>query len=113
MHELGVVKSALNTVDAFCRENGIDLVDTIVLQIGELSGVVPEYVRQLFPAVTHDTPYESTKLEIEVEEGNAVCRSCKRVFNVLKTEGVCPHCGKKDGEVISGRDFLIKEILVP
>ncbi|MEG1790564.1 MAG: hydrogenase maturation nickel metallochaperone HypA, partial [Oscillospiraceae bacterium] len=106
MHELSVVREALRTVDAFAKENGIDVIDTIVLQIGELSGVVPAYVEELYPAVVYETQYQNTKLKIEVEEGNAVCRKCKRVFNVIKNEGFCPHCGEKDAEVISGREFL-------
>ena len=113
MHELGVVSSAMKTVEAFARENGIDFIDTIVFQIGELSGVVPEYVEQIYPAVVEGGPYEKTKLKIEVEEGAGVCRECRRAYNIIKYEGICPHCGRKDAEIISGRDFLIKEILVP
>ena len=113
MHELGVVKAALKTVDAFVKENGIEQVDTIVLQIGELSGVVPAYVEKLYPAVVHGTPYENTRLQIETEEGMAVCRDCHRAFNVLKNDGLCPRCGVRNADVVSGREFLVKEILIP
>lgn len=113
MHELGVIKAALKTLDAFCEENDIDEVDTIVLQIGELSGVIASYLEELYPAAVYQTKYENMKLRVEEEEGVAVCRDCKRAFNVIKNEGRCPRCGKKNADVISGRDFLIKEILVP
>lgn len=113
MHELGVVREAIRTVDAFADENGIQEIDTIVLLIGDLSLVIPEYVENLYPAVVEGTKYEKTKLKIEVEEGRAVCRRCKRAFEVVKNEGYCPRCGVRDSDVISGRDFLIKEIIVP
>lgn len=113
MHELGVIREAVKTVEAFAAENGIDVIDTIVLEIGELSGVIAEYVEQLYPAVVDGTRFRNTKLKIEVEEGVGVCRQCQRAFNIIKTEGHCPRCGKKDAEVISGRGFMIKEILIP
>ncbi len=34
---------------AFARKNGIDGIEAIVLQIGELSLVIPEYVAELYP----------------------------------------------------------------
>lgn len=113
MHELGVVREAVKTVDAFARENGIDFVDTIVLEIGELSGVIPQYVETIYPAVVEGTPYERTKLKIEVEEGNGVCRRCHKMFNIIKNEGYCPRCNVRDADVISGRDFVVKEVMVP
>jgi hydrogenase nickel incorporation protein HypA/HybF len=30
---------------------------------------------------------------------------------VLQNKGVCPDCGEKDAEVLSGREFMIKEIV--
>lgn len=113
MHELGVIRAALRTLDTFCEENNIQEIDTLVLQIGELSGVIASYLEELYPAAVYQTKYEKMKLKIEEEEGVAVCRDCKRAFNVIKNEGRCPRCGKKNADVISGRTFMIKEILIP
>ena len=79
MHELGVIREAMKTVEAFAQENNIDVIDTIVLQIGELSGVIPDYVEQLFPAVVDGTKYRNVRLQIEVEEGIGVCRRVRGV----------------------------------
>ena len=113
MHEIGVVRSMLRTVEDFARENGIDKVVTIVVEIGDLSMIVPKYVEEIYSAVVRDTPFEGTELVVEVEEGQGVCRDCRRAFPIVKYEGYCPRCGKRNADIISGRDFIIKEIVVP
>ncbi len=113
MHEIGVVRQVLRTVEAFAKENGIDRIDTIVLEIGDLSLVIPKYVEDIYKVIIKDTPFEFTKLKIEVEEGQGICRGCKRAFPIVKNEGYCPRCGKRNAEVISGRDFIVKEVIVP
>lgn len=42
MHEIGVVRSMVKTVTDFAEQNGIKEVTEIVLDIGELSLVIPQ-----------------------------------------------------------------------
>ena len=113
MHELGIVMEIVKVVDNLAKEQGITAVDTIVLQIGELSPVVPKYIEECYPAAIDGTFMENTKLEIEIMPGNGICKNCNTVFNVLAENGSCPKCQSKDFEIISGRDLYIKEIRVP
>lgn len=103
----------VNTVLGFAGENGIEKIEAIVLQIGELSLIVPEYVEQLYPMVAGGTLLADTRLEIETIPGMAECEDCDEVYNVVKNAGVCPACGSRSKTVLSGTDFLIKELLVP
>jgi len=113
MHELGIVMEIVRVVDELAKEQGITVVEAIVLQIGELSPVVPKYIEECYPAAVDGTFMENTKLEIEIMPGNGICKDCETVFNVLKNSGKCPRCGSKNFETLSGRDFYIKEIRVP
>lgn len=113
MHEIGVVRQVLRTVEAFAKENELDMIDTIVLEIGDLSLVIPKYVEDIYNVIIKDTPFENTKLKIEVVEAQGICRDCKRAFPIVKNEGYCPRCGKRNADVISGRDFIVKEVIVP
>lgn len=113
MHELGVVFEVIKAVDRVANDEGIDKVGGIVLQIGELSSMIPAYVETCFPAAIYGkSRYDNTKLEIEIIEGKAECRECGKVFNVKKYEGYCPNCNSFDKELITGREFILKEILV-
>ncbi len=113
MHEIGVVRSMMRTVEDFARDNGIDEIVSIVLEIGDLSMIIPKYVEDIYSVVSKDTRFEGTELVIETVEGQGVCRDCKRAFPIVKNEGYCPRCGRRNADIISGRDFIIKEIVVP
>ena len=113
MHELGIVMEIVRVVKDLALEQGRSTVDSIVLQIGELSPVVPRFIEECYPAAVDGTFMEKTKLEIEIMPGNGMCNDCSTVFNVLKSEGTCPKCHSKSFAILSGRDFYIKEIKVP
>lgn len=111
MHELGIVYDIVKSVDEIAKKNGLTKIDTIVLQIGELSSIVPKYIEECYPAAVDGTMMVDTKLKIEILSGNALCKSCKKVFNVIENKNICPACNSKESEIISGREFMIKEIL--
>lgn len=111
MHELGIVVHIVQTVEDFAVENGLTRIDTVVLQIGELSGVVPRYIEACYPAAVNGTSLQETKLQIEILPGNAVCNKCSKVFNLLQNDYKCPSCGENDYEILCGKEFVIKEIL--
>ncbi len=110
LHELGIVFDIIKTVTAFAERNAVTTIDTLVLQIGELSSVVPKYIEDCYPAAVDGTAMEDTKLEIEIMPGNGMCKACDNVFNVVQNRGKCPNCGYEEWETLSGKEFMIKEI---
>ena len=113
MHELGIVMEIVRVVTELVKEQDISEVEAVVLQIGELSTVVPKYIEECWPAAIDGTFMERTKIEIEIMPGNAICKDCGTVFNLLSNEGKCAGCHGKNFDILSGRDFYIKEIRVP
>ena len=111
MHELGIMFNVVRSVESFARQNGVEKIDTLVLQIGELSPVVPQYIEACYPAAVDGTLLQETKLKIEILPGNALCKQCRKVYNLLQNRAGCPHCGDPDYEILSGKEFMIKEIL--
>lgn len=111
MHELGVVINVIKTVENFAAKNGVTKIDTLVLQIGELSSMIPKYIESCYPAAVDGTIMENTKLKIEILPANCICKKCKKVFNLLENKSVCPNCKGEEFEILGGREFFIKEIL--
>lgn len=109
MHELGVVLEVLRTVEAVAEEQGLTRVESIVLQVGELSSMVPRYLLDCFPAAADGTIFQDTELRIETLPANARC-VCGKVFPLVTLKGVCPRCGGTAPELLGGKEFLIKEI---
>lgn len=111
MHELGIVYHIVEQVLRVAAEQELTQVETLVLQVGELSSVVPRYLEACFPAAVDGTLLEKTKLSIEVLPANGLCAACSTVFHLTAHCGTCPHCGGKEHETLSGREFYIKEIV--
>lgn len=111
MHELGVLIEVIKTVEDFAKANEITKIQTLVLQIGELSSMVPKYIEACYPAAVDGTLLQDTELKIEILPGNAICRKCNKVFNLIENNNNCPHCRNRDWELLCGKEFMIKEII--
>jgi len=111
LHELGVVFEVIKTVENFAEKNGVTKIEKLVLQIGELSSMIPKYIEACYPAAVDGTIMQDTKLEIEILPGNGICKNCSKVFNLIENRQVCPSCGSKEWQLLSGKEFIIKEII--
>jgi hydrogenase nickel incorporation protein HypA/HybF len=111
MHELGVILEVIKTVENFARKNGLTKINTLVIQIGELSSMIPRYIEACYPAAVDGTLLQKTKLIIEIVPGNAICKECSKVFNLIENKSKCPKCGSEDWEILCGKEFVIKEII--
>lgn len=111
MHEVGVLLQVVKTVESFAQNNELTKIDTLVLQIGELSSMIPRYIKACYPAAVDGTLLQDTKLEIEILPGNGICKKCNKVFNLIENNSKCPHCGDNDWELLCGKEFMIKEII--
>ncbi|NMM64314.1 hydrogenase maturation nickel metallochaperone HypA [Clostridium sp. P21] len=111
MHELGVLIEVIETVENFARKNALSKIDTLVLQIGELSSMIPRYIEVCYPAAVHDTLLKDAKLKIEILPGNAICKKCNKVFNLIANNNTCPNCKSRHWELLCGKEFVIKEII--
>ena len=113
MHEIGIVRQLLRTVADFAQENGVEEICEVVVDCGELSLVIPEYVEELYPVVMKGSILERAGLTIHMVPGLAECDDCDEIFNVVDNKGICPNCGSFRKTVLSGKDFTIREIVVP
>ncbi|MDF2821428.1 MAG: hydrogenase nickel incorporation protein HypA [Clostridiales bacterium] len=111
MHEIGVLFEVVKSVERLAKENDVKKIETLVLQIGELSSMIPKYMKTLYPAAIDGTILEGSELEIEVLPANGLCRDCNKVFSLIENNGTCPLCRNKNFELLSGKEFFIKEII--
>ena len=113
MHEIGILRQLVRTVTDFAAENGVSEIREVVVDCGELSLVIPEYLEQLYPVAVKDSILRDAKLTIHMIPGMAECEDCDEIFNVVEHKGYCPNCGSFDKTVLSGREFSVREIHVP
>ncbi len=111
MHEIGALTKAVDLVEAAAKENGLDHIGFITLEVGELTGYIPDFFEKYFPVVTEDRPlFAETELRIRTVKGQALCQDCLSLYNVMRNEGRCPKCGSREKKILGGQQFLVKEI---
>ena len=110
MHELGLVINIIKQIEKYMKENKLTKIDTLVLQVGKLSEVYPKYLMDVYPFAVEDTMLKDTKLVIEETAGIGKCNNCDFIYNLVENANECPVCSSKSFSIISGREFLIKEI---
>ena len=97
-------------VEEYAKENNVKNIETLVLQIGELSSIIPRYIEEVFPIAVERTSMKNTKLVIEILPGMGRCKACGFGYNIARSNRTCPLCGSNEWEIISGKEFNIKEI---
>ena len=112
MHELGICDALLKMVDRIAKDEQLDGISRITVEVGTLSGVVPKYLEDCWVAVTDGTPYMNCEFVVETVEGTAKCFDCGQEFAAgINDKLVCPFCGGNKLVPVSGRDLTLKEIL--
>ena len=111
MHELGIVSEVVKVARKAAEANNLTKIHKIILQVGELSGAIPEYVEKAFPAVVYNTTMEDCDLEVEAIPAIAICKECNHEYMLKDSNGVCPFCNSNRYDIISGNQLLIKNIV--
>ena len=70
MHELGVLKNAINAVSSAAKKHGIQQIKFITLEIGEDSTFVPVFLEKLFPvAIDGLEMFKQAQLKLQLVPG--------------------------------------------
>ena len=114
MHELGVAFHCIKEINKIAEENGVTRISAVTLQIGEVSTVIPEYLEDVWQwAVKKETVLKDAKLKIEVMKAVTFCENCKQEYHTVQYGKTCPHCGSDNTYLVTGNEFIIKELEVP
>ena len=112
MHEISVLNNALKTIEEVAKEQKVKSVSEIVLEVGELTGIVPGIFESFFPLLIDERPlFKEASLSIIIRPGRGLCLDCGNMYNIFKNEGCCPKCKSREKKIISGQDLIIKEIV--
>ena len=113
MHEMSVVAHVIDTVDAFAERCRVKEIQTVVLQLGAVSGVIPEFINECWaPAVYFSKHMKNSTVEMEEIPARGRCRDCGTEYDMQKYEGICPVCMSNKWEELSGSEIIIKEVRI-
>jgi hydrogenase nickel incorporation protein HypA/HybF len=108
VHEYSLVLALLEQVEHHLDGRPRATVRRVTVQVGELSGVVPELLRTAFEVAGQDTRCANTELVLDRVPARWSCRGCGREFaggEVL----TCEACGAP-ARLVAGEELNLMRI---
>lgn len=114
MHELGIVFHIIKEVKEIAEENSCSRISKVVMEIGEVSTIVPYYLEDCWKwAVAKDDGImRGCELSINVLDAITHCDACGQDYPTVKHGKVCPCCGSDRTWLLQGNEVQIKQIEV-
>lgn len=111
MHELGIVAHVIKRVEEIGRENSLEKIARVTLEIGEVSGVVHRYLTDCWKwSVKKSELMKDSELCIETLKAVTYCEDCGGNYSTVEFAKVCPYCKSENTYLLTGNEMNIKEI---
>ena len=121
MHEFSFAYNIFKVAEATAIKYNAKKITEVLLEIGELTLIVPELLQRSFEMATAGSIAEGAKLVIEITPGKIQCRDCNKisVVSINKESQLtglqlfqCPHCESNNTEIIEGKKANVKNIKI-
>ena len=113
MHELGIVFYIIRDVKEAAQEHGVEHVNAVVMNIGEVSTVVPEYLTDCWRwAADKEEMLKGCELKVNLIPAVTRCGGCGAEYGTVAHGKICPECGSDQTWLLRGNEVEIKEIEV-
>ena len=111
MHELGTIHYVIDTVEKLAVENRLTRIGSVTLQVGEVSGIIPRFLTDYWEYAKKKTDYLwDAELKIETIEAVTYCQACGKTYPTVKYAKICPYCQSDNTFLVTGNEYVIKEI---
>ncbi len=113
MHELGVTFHIMDHLEKVAKENEVEKIRKVVLELGEVSTVIESYLQNCWTWAAKKRPlFEKAELIVETLPAITYCEDCRKTYPTVEHGKICPHCGSEHTYLLQGSEFNIKEIEV-
>ena len=113
MHELGIVFYIIKDVKKAAQENGVEHVNAVVMNIGEVSTIVPEYLTDCWRwAADKEEMLKGCELKVNTIPAVTYCEDCGKEYGTVEHGKICPFCQSEHTYLLHGNEVEIKEIEV-
>ncbi|MFX1256752.1 MAG: hydrogenase maturation nickel metallochaperone HypA [Promethearchaeota archaeon] len=121
MHEFSFAYNIFKIAEATAIKHNAIKITEVYLEVGELTLIVPELLKQSFKMATTGSIAEGANLIIEKVPGKIKCRECGEISTVTLSEDAyltglqlfqCKHCKSKNTEIIEGKKANVKNIKI-
>lgn len=111
MHELGIVFYIIKDVKEVAQQNDVLHVGKVVMDIGEVSTVIPSYLTDCWRwAADKEELLRGCELVVNTVKAVTLCEDCGKEYDTVAHGRECPHCGSSRTYLLRGNEVEIKEI---
>ncbi len=109
MHEFAFAYNIFKIAETTALKYNAKRISEVYLEVGELTLIVPELLKQSFKMATHGSIAEGAELVIEIVPGKIKCRECEKISTVTLNDEAyltglqlfqCRHCQSKNTEIL-------------
>lgn len=113
MHEVSIAETLIEVAVENCLKQGGKRIDSIRVQVGKATGIMPDALIFAFDAIKLGTIAENATLTIDEIPVAGICQSCNNRFEVDDPYVItCPNCGSISLKIETGRELNIYEMEV-
>lgn len=110
MHELSIAQNIIEIIKDNVSDKELPEVRKVMIDLGEISGVVQESLEFCFNAVKEESNLNNAILEIKKIPFVLFCNACKSETHNNNGLRLCEKCGSADTKIISGTEMKITQI---
>ena len=111
MHELGTIHYVIDTVEKLAVENELSKIGSVTLEVGEVSGIIPRFLSDYWEYAKKKTTYlQEAELKIETIKAVTYCQACGKTYPTVQYAKICPYCQSDNTFLVTGNEYVIKEI---
>ena len=109
---MSIAQSILDIVDEYMlKEDGKKLME-VTVEVGELVAVVPDSLNFCYDVLIEDTPYQDSKLNLNILPLIGNCTNCDYSFKVENFNFICPSCTSTNITISQGQELRISHLEV-
>lgn len=111
MHEISLVRSIFNTLEAEFSNEELQRLTSIKLRVGLLSNVEPTLMHNAFQAVTTaEDKFQAVELMVETVPVEIYCQACDAHSVIENYKFICANCDQPNNNVVKGMELLIHQV---
>lgn len=105
MHEIGIMEHTLEIAITSAKEQNATKIKQITMNIGKLSGVIPDALEFAFDVLKKETIAQNAILKIKIIPVVCFCNTCKQNFSPSEWIFECPHCHQFSNNILQGKEI--------
>lgn len=112
MHEMSIAESIIELADEIAIKKNADSIKSIDIEIGALSGVVPEALEFAMEMIVKNSKLENARINYIKIKSEIVCLNCEKHFETNDWFVLCPECNQTNVKILNGKQLRIKSLII-